>query len=100
MEHIYKCLSLNVAGLRNLIKRKRLGKFLMREVSGIVYLQETHIQRGEAHWLKQIFHGNIYHAPGAIKTRGVMIGIAWSCPWQLKDKYLDKQGRYVILKGI
>lgn len=54
----------------------------------------------ELHWLKQKCQGYLYHAPGTVKTRGVIICITWNSPWQLKEHYLDKQGRYVILQGV
>lgn len=45
VETIYKCLSLNVAGLRNVIKRKRIEKFLKREhaniTSEVIYVKNV-----------------------------------------------------------
>lgn len=86
-ESKYKCLSINIAGLRNYIKRKHLEKILRRERTSIICLQETYIQKRGLRWLKQIFQGNIYHAPGTNKTCGVMIRVAWNCPWCLCKKH-------------
>lgn len=98
-EILSKRLSLNIAGLWNLTKRKRIQKFLGIEQPTIVYCQKTHILNREIHWLRQMFCGNIYHAPGTSRTCGTMIGIAYDSPWQLKEEFYDPQGSYVLLNG-
>lgn len=50
--------------------------------------------------MRQLFPGEIYQAPGTLRVRRVMTGIARNCPWQLKEKSVDLQGRYIILKGL
>lgn len=91
----YKCLSLNVAGLLNLIKRKRVSTFLKKDKVGILYLQETHLRAGEEQC--QLFKGEIHHAPYISRSRGGMIEIAETVPWNLKRTIIDKEGRFVIL---
>lgn len=54
---------------------------------------------GEERWLRQIFKGKIFHAFSQSRSRGVMVGEAADIPWGLTDKILDKEGRYVIIKG-
>lgn len=76
-----KCFSLNIAGLMNLIKRKRIEKFLWSEHLGIVCCQETHLLQKEKRWLRKLFPEEIHHAPGTTRAGGIMIGIAKNCPW-------------------
>lgn len=76
MQKVYKWLSLNVAGLTNVIKRKRTGKFLMKEKAHCLYLQETHLQKGEEYLLRQVFKGNIVHVPAQSRSKRIMVGIA------------------------
>lgn len=54
-------MSLNVAGLTNLIKRKRIVKDLKKERTSLVCLQETHLKEHKARLLQK-FHGKICHA--------------------------------------
>lgn len=57
-----KVVSLNVAGLINLIKQKRLARALKVEGADLVSLQETHVRAGEEDYLKCISSGSLYHA--------------------------------------
>lgn len=92
----YKFLTLNVAGLKHLIERKRLAKFL--KVS-VVCLQETHLKQTEQKYLSQVFRDKNYHSFSMVRVQGVMTGIAAGFPWVLSHLAIDTAGRYVILKG-
>lgn len=41
----------------------------------------------------------MYHACSQSRSWGIMVGMALDVPWVLMDKVLDKEGRYVIIKG-
>lgn len=43
----YKIVSLNVAGLTNVIKRKRIAKYLKTERASLICLQKTHLKEQE-----------------------------------------------------
>lgn len=63
-------LSLNVAGLTN-ITRKRIEKYFRMEQVSILSLRATHLWRAE-HWLKQIFRGEINHASAESRVQGII----------------------------
>lgn len=50
MGSTFKIVSLNVGGLVNVEKRRRISKYLIKERAGIVCLQETHL-----HELRMVF---------------------------------------------
>lgn len=65
----------------------------------ISYAQETHIKQGEKWFLKYfIFTGFVYHAPVAVKKRGVMIGISKRLPWLKSEIILDTDGQMLIVQ--
>lgn len=99
MARTVKYLSLNVAGLTN-VKRKCRYKFLKKEQTACVCLQETHLKDEEGKWLKQVFNSTIYHASFQTRSKGVMVGIAENVPWETQEVVWDVAGRYVLLKGI
>lgn len=72
---------------------------MKREKVKILCLQETHLRPAEERWLRKLFRGEIHYATAGSRTRGVMIVIATDMPWELREKYLDKDGRFVIIKG-
>lgn len=76
--------------LRHLPKRKWIAKFLKKERVKVVCLQETHLNRTESRYLEFVFPGHIYQAPSLGRSDGVMIGIARSLPWVLRDQSLHK----------
>lgn len=86
-----------VAGLSNLVKWKRIAKYLWKEQAKILCQPETHLKEGEAKWLGQIFRGHVYHAYTNVKSRGVMVGIVQDVPCVLMEKIIDNNGRYVIV---
>lgn len=72
-----------MAGPTNIIKRKRIVKFLPAEAVNVICLQETHLYEQETGLLKETFRGNIYHALSTSRSLGVMIGISYNCSWIL-----------------
>lgn len=88
-------MSLNVAGLTNLIKRKRVAKYLKKERASLIFLQETHLKETET----RLWQRKIYHAAVSSRSCGVMLGMAANFPWVLLHKIIYKKGRDVILKG-
>lgn len=59
----FKLFNLNVNGLFNQIKRRRLALFLSKAQVKVVCLQETHLRESEEHYRRGMFKGLIYHAP-------------------------------------
>lgn len=74
----------------NVVKWRRIAKFLKKEKEGILCLQETHLHESENGFLTQMFRGKIFHAASSHRARGVNLGISSSVPWVLDSVTLDK----------
>lgn len=95
-----KIVSLNAAGLLNMVKRNRLSRFLRQQKVDIICLQETNLKTSEAKFLHYIHKGDLYHASSGLRSAGVMVGIKFGIPWVLEQEILDLVGRFVILHGL
>lgn len=87
-----KIISLNVAGLVSLPKRKRISRFLQKERPGVLCLQDRHLYEEENRYLRSIFHGTIFHAASKDRTKGVMVGITSNVPWVRYAATIDPEG--------
>lgn len=100
MSTSFKLTSLNIRGINNNVKKKRLLALTKRVKTDILLLQETHQKKATIPILnKQHFPYQI-HAPGMTKARGVAILINKSLRYQEKATIRDKDGCYVITKGL
>lgn len=93
-------LSMNVGGLNNPIKRRRLRKLCSMEKNCVVCLQETHLQDQDIGYLGEVFHGKIWHSGFSARSRGVMIGVSNRLPWVSHRVVIDPYGLYVILHSL
>lgn len=76
-------MSLNVAGLNNPIKRRRLKALIRDNRCDIFCCQETHLRRQEEHYIKEVcFSGTTIQAAAMVKTRGVLMGFSSKVKWQ------------------
>ena len=92
--------SLNVNGLNNPIKRKKVITKLKRENIHLIYLQETLLSQQEHSKLgsfgyKNAFYSTFKNGP----KRGVAILISNCVNFEFIKEIRDKEGRYVIVKG-
>lgn len=71
-----KLLSVNVRGLNNPIKRKRITMHLVKSLSDIIFLQETHIKNCNRHPAPHKKFPTFFSALGSSKSRGVAILLA------------------------
>lgn len=95
-----KVTSLNAKGLNVPEKRRMLLNDLKRSSTDIAFVQETHFKTGGLPFLQNRFFLCTYHAVNQkAKSKGVSILISNRVPWSLTGKYLDKNGRYLFLKG-
>lgn len=92
-------LTLNVAGLNNLVRCNSIKVMLKKLDISLVCLQETHLKKNEERYLRQIFKGHIYHATSGAHTKGIMIGTGKKVGWKPKDVWTDDSGHYLILCG-
>ena len=95
-----KIASLNVNGLNNPIKRKKVITKMKRENIHVIYLQETHLSQQEHSKLgsfgyKNAFYSTFKNGP----KRGVAILISNYVNFEFIKEIRDKEGRYVIVKG-
>lgn len=65
---VIKQATLNVAGLNNVIKSKRIAKCINKMQVDLIFLQETHLRAQEEKYLKNILKGQLFHAPAIPKT--------------------------------
>lgn len=59
MRDIINCMTLNVGGLLNLIKHRRLAKLIIKKQMSVICIQETHLKHGENKYLREIFRDSI-----------------------------------------
>lgn len=94
-------MTLNVAGLISVVKRKRVGRLIKQHIVDVVCLQEMHVKAGEGKYLTQVFSGHIFHSFATSRARGVLVGLS-RVSWVLKDSIVDNMGRIfmIIWKGL
>ena len=66
-------LSLNVRGLKNILKRKALFIFCKEQKANVIFLQETHSITSEEKFWKQQWGDEIFFSHGTSHSAGVMI---------------------------
>ena len=95
-----KLVSLNVNGLNDVKKRRKVFGKLKKEKAEINYLQETHLSDQEHEKLKKEGFKNTYYSSfrGSNK-RGVVILISNKTPFEFLSEVKDKEGRYILVKG-
>lgn len=94
-----KVVSLNVQGLNNCAKRKRIFRSIMRMNADIVLLQETHLKSSNLSDIKIPKYQKQYQAPGTSKSKGMAILIANSLRFECFQGENDPLGRFVFVKG-
>lgn len=87
-----KIVSLNVNGMKNPIKRKKIITKMKKAKAQVVYLQETHLSKQE----HEKFRGFGYSFRHGSK-RGVSIPIHNSVKFECTHKLSDKEG--LLVKG-
>ena len=96
-----KIMSLNVNGLGNPVKRARVITKLKREKAQICFLQETHLCKSEHEKLKKFGYKNAYYSSHTNpRKRGVVILFSNQIKFECHKEIKDKEGRYIIIKGI
>uniref|UniRef100_A0A8D0BJ26 exodeoxyribonuclease III n=1 Tax=Salvator merianae TaxID=96440 RepID=A0A8D0BJ26_SALMN len=95
-----KILSLNVKGTNNVVKRKRIERFFVKEQGHILFVQETHQAKKTLKIFSYSLFKHEYSASGTSKSRGVAIIIHPALPLQVQDIKRDVNGRYIFLNCI
>ena len=100
MQKDIKFISLNVNGLNNPIKRKKVMNVMKKERAQIIYLQETHLSRQDNEKLKMFGYTRLYYSTFKhTSKRGVTILIHNSVQFECQKEISDQKGTYIILKG-
>ena len=91
------CLTFNVNGLADNVKRREIFNYLIEKKSSLVLLQEVHSVKGcENFWSTQ-WGRKIYFSHGESNARGVAILLAKDFDCQVHNVVKDNAGRYLIL---
>lgn len=69
-------MTVNVAGLISVVKRKQVARLIRQNRVDVVCLQKTYVKDGESKHLGQVLHGHIYHAFTSSRAKGVLVGIS------------------------
>ena len=94
-------ISLNVNGLGNPVKRAKVMSKLKKERAQIHFLQETHLSKSEHEKLKKFGYKHTYYSSHTnTRKRGVAILISNQVKFECQKEIRDKEGRFVIVKGI
>ena len=90
--------SLNVRGLRDLQKRRKVFKFLQTHDYDVITLQETHsVDTDTKEWELQ-WNGPCYFAHGDNRSCGVAILFNKRNTIAVQNCTIDKEGRYIIME--
>uniref|UniRef100_A0A3P9IGB8 exodeoxyribonuclease III n=1 Tax=Oryzias latipes TaxID=8090 RepID=A0A3P9IGB8_ORYLA len=95
-----KFCSWNVQGLRGKIKQRKVLSLLHREKVDVALLQETHLNDNEHLKLKHGWITQVYFSSFTTSSRGVVILMNRSFPFQIETCIKDTYGRYVFIKGV
>uniref|UniRef100_A0A8C0PEI0 RNA-directed DNA polymerase n=1 Tax=Canis lupus familiaris TaxID=9615 RepID=A0A8C0PEI0_CANLF len=91
--------TLNMNGLNDPIKRRRVSDWIKKQDPSICCLQETHFRQKDTYNLKIKGWRTIYHSNGPQKKAGVAILISDKLKFTPKTVVRDEEGHYIILKG-
>ena len=89
----------NVRGLGSPSKRQKVYAYMCRRGVQIALLQETHLAQGEAIKLQRRWRGKIYATETSAFARGALIWIRTGTPLEVAETRIDKNGRWVLLRG-
>lgn len=93
-------ISHNTKGLNIPEKRRTLLKELKKGKPRFVFLQETHFKTQQIPKMTDSFFTQAYHATNDLaKSKGVSILIGREASFELTDKLIDPEGRFIFLKG-
>ena len=93
-------ITLNVNGLNVPTKRHRLAEWIQKQDPYICCLQETHFRPRDTYRLKVRGWKKIFLANGNQKKAGVPILISDKIDLKIKTITRDKEGHYIMIKGL
>lgn len=96
----FGALSLNVRGLNDFTKRRKIFEFLNERNEQIMFLQESHSVKEVEHLWNSEFKGEILFSHGSRNSRGTVIMFKKSLEYSIIEKIQDLNGRYLIVKAL
>lgn len=96
----FKLLTLNLAGLNNPIKRRKLRSLLKGKKCDEFCCHETHLRKQEEHYIREVHTGIKLRAAATVKKRGVLLGFSRATNWQEQNTVTDPEGYYLITRGL
>lgn len=91
--------SWNVKGANHLTKISKIMSHLEDLKGDVIFLQETHLRRGETARIKRRRFSQFYHSDFSARARGAAILIQNGIPFVAEDVIADTNGRFVIVSG-
>lgn len=92
--HILEC-----KGMAKLIKLKQVITRLKQLDSSIAFVQETHLLEDEIHKVRRRWPGQVFSSCFSSHSRGVLVLIHKSVPFQVDNTISDNAGRYLVVQG-
>lgn len=89
-------ISLNVRGLKNIVKRKAIFLFCKELKANIILLQETHTNEDDEKFWKQQWGDNIIFSHGSNHSAGVMV-LFHRFTGKIFDFERDKDGHWIMV---
>ena len=94
----FKIISLNVRGLNNSTKRRKIFKWLHRQTAHCYFLQETFSTEQSINTRRSEWGGNTFYSHGSNHSKGVMILVNPRYQLEVIRSTKDKDGRSIILE--
>ena len=93
-------LTLNVQGIRDRKKQKRMFEWSKQQKASVLFLQETHLTPDLLSNFEQQFKGTAVHSLGTSSSKGVAILIHSSVCHKVLNTYCDAYGRLIIVNVV
>ncbi|OCT99674.1 hypothetical protein XELAEV_18005457mg [Xenopus laevis] len=92
--------SYNVNGLNEPVKRSQILNMCRKLQTHIILLQETHFKEGHTPRILDKNYTQVYYSNNPEKkATGVLIMIHKDLPLVIHERKIDREGRYIIIKG-
>ena len=98
MSDSLKLLSVNVRGLTDRVKRNKIFQWCQM-MGDIIFLQETFSTEDTEGMWKADWKGKMFFSHGSNHSRGVIIMFKSMVDFLTEKIIIDKEGRYVLMKG-
>ena len=94
----FSLLSVNVRGINDDRKRRKLFTWLHKQSANVIYLQETYSSpQVERQWATE-WGGQIVFAHGSNHSRGVAILFKSKFDYEIEESKAGNEGRYLFIK--